>query len=529
MAEAPALAQSGPGTLRRALASIRLRIVAGYFLLVLAALVITVVITRQVQLTRADREIDQEQAQEIERLRAFAAGEDPETDRPWTVRRLFHAYLENHVPSDDEGFYTLVHGRAMWYSQGSPNLFEDPRFEQRWGRVTEPTEWATHSSVEGAGEVWSLAVPVKVGGEVAGVFVVASFPDDDYGEVDELVSVITLAGIAVLLITTVAAWLIAERILRPVRQLSATARSITESDLSARLPVAGHDELAELGHTFNDMVDRLEKGFNAQRRFLDDVAHELRTPITIARGHLEFLSEDPAERAETVEIITDELDRMSRYVTDLLTLAKSEHRDFLNEQPVDIGELIVEVGQRAQALGARRWAIDEAPAPGILAITADHDRLRQALMNLVTNAVQHTRDGDLIALGARRAGDTVRLWVRDTGPGVDPAVASRVFDRWARGAASREQRPDGAGIGLSIVAAIARAHGGDVEVHSNRHGATFTIVLPVDRDGYGPPPPAGARRDLSPPRRTDGPDGPATTPPSPPPTPIEATPVAEPR
>ncbi len=520
----------GPGPLRRALASIRLRIVAGYFLLVLAALVITVVITRQVQLSRADREIDQEQSQEVERLRAFAAAGNPETGQPWTIRHLFHSYLETHVPSDDEGFYTLVDGTPVWYSQGAPNLFLDARFAQRWGDVTEPTEWKTSTEADGAGDVWSLAVPVKVGGEPAGVFVVASFPDDDYGEVDELVYVITLAGIAVLLITTVAAWLIAERILRPVRQLSSTARSITESDLSARIPVEGYDELAELGQTFNDMVDRLEKGFTSQRRFLDDVAHELRTPITIARGHLEFLSDDPAERAETVEILTDELDRMSRYVTDLLTLAKSEQRDFLHEQPVDVGELIVEVRQRAQTLGSRAWTIDEAPAPGVFAISGDPDRLRQALMNLVTNAIQHTQDGDDIALGARRTGSTVRLWVRDTGPGLDPDVAARVFDRWARGAASREQRPDGAGIGLSIVAAIVRAHGGDVQVASDRHGATFTIVLPVERDRKGDgdrPPLTPARHDLTPLRPPAVPAAAAEESPPERPAPAEATPMAE--
>lgn len=486
MADVPAPGTTpSVGALRRALSSIRLRIVAGYFLLVLTALVVTVLITRQVQLSRADREFQQEQAQEIESLRAFARTNNQATGQPWTIETLFRAYLEQHVPSDDEGFYTLVDGRGQFYSQGSPALFTDPQFEPRWAAVTEPTQWRIRSTLADVGEVWSLAVPVEVGERVAGVFVVASFLRDDYGEVDQLVRVIALSGLVVLLVTTVAAWLIAERILHPVRQLSRTARSITESDLSARIPVSGHDELAQLGETFNDMVERLEKGFTSQRRFLDDAAHELRTPITIARGHLEFLPEDPTERAEIVAIITDELDRMSRYVSDLLTLAKAEQADFLHYKPVDIGELVLEVRQRAQALAPRRWTIDDAPPPGVFAITADPDRLQQALMNLLTNAAQHTADGDEISLGARQRGATVRLWVHDTGPGVDPALASTVFDRWSRGASSRERHPEGAGIGLSIVAAIARAHGGDVEVTNDPRGATFSIILPAHAEQPG--------------------------------------------
>jgi signal transduction histidine kinase len=495
------------GTLRRALASIRFRIIAGYFLLVLTALVITVLITRQVQLSRADREIEQEQAEEIDRLRTTATAGRSSTGEPWTIHTLFYEYLSKHVPSDDEGFYTLVDGTPHYYSRGSPPLFEDPQFAAAWGDVTEPTRRQTASDVEGIGDVWSLAVPVQVDDEVAGVFVVASFPDDDYGEVHQLVWVITVAGIVVLVVTTVAAWLIAERILRPVRQLSTTARSITESDLSARIPVEGEDELAELGQTFNDMLDRLEKGFTSQRRFLDDVAHELRTPITIARGHLEFMGDDPVERTETVAIVTDELDRMSRYVSDLLTLAKAEQPDFLHPEPVDIGELIVEIHQRAQALGNRVWTIDHAPPPGVFAAAADPDRLRQALMNLIANAVQHTRAGDEIGLGARAADGTIRLSVRDTGPGIDPAVVSSLFDRWSRGARSREQHPEGAGIGLSIVAAIARAHGGDVEVSSDRRGATFTIVVPAH----------DAAREFEPPSDLPAPPlaGPPTAPPAP--------------
>lgn len=501
--------------LRRSLARIRVRIVAGYLLLLLAALAVTILWTRRVQLARVDREIAQQQAQEVDELRLLAGGVDPETGQLFgaDAGRIIDVFLSRNVPSDDEGLYALVDGQEPQASRGSPDLFEDPQFLAAWSAVDRPTQLETSTDVPGAGEVRSLAVPIRVGDEVNGVFVVASFPDDDQREVDEVVLVISIAGLAMLVLTTAVAWSIAGRILRPVRDLSAAARSVTESDLSARIPVDGHDELADLGTTFNEMLDRLEAGFEHQRRFLNDVAHELRTPITIARGHLEFVGDDPTERAETIEIVTDELDRMSRYVSDLLTIAKAEQPDFLDERPVDVGDLVAEAHQRAQALGRRTWVLDAAPPPGVLAITADPERLRQALMNLAGNAVQHTDEDGEIGLGATAANGELRLWVRDTGPGVEPDVAATVFDRFARGATSRSTRPEGAGIGLSIVAAIARAHGGRVDLDTSPAGATFTLCLPfVTFPGWAGGGAAGSAATLPPPVGS----------PSPTPTPTEA-------
>ena len=217
----------------------------------------------------------------------------------------------------------------------------------------------------------------------------------------DVVRVITLAGIAVLVVTAALAWSLAGRILRPVRELTSTARQITESDLSARIPVEGHDELAELGATFNEMVGRLEHGFTSQRQFLDDVAHELRTPITIARGHLEVLGDDPAERAETVAIVTDELDRMSRYVSDLLLLAKAEQPDFLRRRPVDLGELALDLHQRLRALAPRRWVIDARAAGRASSPTSPiATGSTQAMLNLADERrAAHRRSDDEIGLG----------------------------------------------------------------------------------------------------------------------------------
>ncbi|MGH9272059.1 MAG: sensor histidine kinase [Ilumatobacteraceae bacterium] len=472
------------------MASIRVRIVVGYMLLLTAALLFAVLVTRYVELARTDREFEREQAQEVEELRSLAGGVDPATGDRFggDVAAIFDTYLRRNVPSDDEAFYAIVDGQPYDISRGSPNLFADEALVAAWSSVVSPTSSTADTDVAGIGEVRSLAVPILRADEtVAGVFVVTSFPADDYGEVDQVVRLITLAGLAILAITSTLAWALARQVLQPVRELTDTARRISSSDLSARIPVEGNDELAELGTTFNAMVDRVEQGINAQRQFLDDVAHELRTPITIAKGHLEFVGDDHDERAETIEIVTDELDRMSRYVSDLLLLAKAEQPDFLVERPIDLREFILDLHERITGLDGRTWTLDEAPPVGPVAV-ADPDRLSQAMLNLAANAMQHTTEGDEIGVGLRVDRSLVWLWIRDTGPGVDPAVAASLFQRYTRAATSRTHRPDGTGIGLSIVDAIARAHGGTASVTTRvGEGATFTLAIPRRGGSWGPP------------------------------------------
>jgi two-component system, OmpR family, sensor kinase len=297
----------------------------------------------------------------------------------------------------------------------------------------------------------------------------------------------TAAGVslAVLLIASALAWVIAGRVLAPLRTLRTTAHAITETDLTRRLDVQGDDEIAELGRTFNAMLDRLEAAFASQKALVSDAGHELRTPITIVRGHLELLGDDPSEREETIALVTDELDRMARFVDDLLLLAKAEQSDFLHLAPIDLDVLTDELYAKAQALAERDWRLVD-NGPGRL--TADRQRLTQAVMQLAQNAVQHTGHGDRIALGSSIAGAQARLWVADSGPGIAADERERIFDRFHRSELGR-RRSDGAGLGLSIVRAIAEAHGGRVELDTREGaGATFTLIIPTDppREGATP-------------------------------------------
>jgi signal transduction histidine kinase len=239
------------------------------------------------------------------------------------------------------------------------------------------------------------------------------------------------------------------------------------------------------------MLARLEHAFAGQREFLDDAGHELRTPLTILRGHLELLDgDDPAELDRTRELLLDEVDRMSRLVDDLIMLTKADRPDFFTFADVDVGGLVDRVAEKVRPLGDRDWRID---ARADVSACLDEQRLTQALVQLAQNAVKHTRPGDTVALGAdvAPAGRSVRLWVRDTGPGVPDAQKAAIFARFARG--EKEQPYDagdaahgGFGLGLSIVSAIAAGHGGsvwveDAGVDGRPRGARFVVEVPTRR------------------------------------------------
>jgi signal transduction histidine kinase len=259
-----------------------------------------------------------------------------------------------------------------------------------------------------------------------------------------------------------------------MRALRDTARSITESDLTRRIPVEGDDELADIARNFNEMLDRLEEAFASQKAFISDAGHELRTPITIIRGHLDVMGDDPDDRRETLELVSDELDRMARLVNDLLLLAKANRPDFLQPETVDLDDLTRELFAKASALGRRDWRL---ASVGRGRFIADRQRLTQAIMNLSQNAAAHTDEGDAIELGSESGHDRIRLWVKDTGPGISPKHQDRIFDRFVR----LDRAGEGGGLGLAITAAVAEAHGGRVEVNSTPGaGACFAVVIPPE-------------------------------------------------
>nr|WP_230203091.1 HAMP domain-containing sensor histidine kinase [Parafrankia discariae] len=470
--------------------SARLHILGWQVLLVAVALAGSVLVSREVLLARVDERVDRGLARQVAELRRLAtASVDPRTSRPFSdVRELLEAHLERTIPGSNETMLALVDGRPFRRSAEEPvyRLDNDPAVVAAFGAGPQPRYGTIMTP---AGEVRFATVPVQVAGAPErGVFAAAVFADRERAEVEEVVRVLAIVGFAALALAGAGGWLVAGRVLAPVRELRRTAQVISDTDFSRRIPAVGRDEIAELARTFNSMLDRLEDAFATQRAFVDDAGHELRTPITIIRGHLELLSDDPAERVETVALVTDELDRMSRMVDDLLTLAKARRPDFLRVDEVDLAAFTDDLMPRVGALAPRRWRRVDS---GSGTVVMDRHRITQALVQLAQNAVQHTAAGDEVRLGSRSRAGAVCFWVADSGPGVAPEDRERIFERFARGRPGRGTS-EGAGLGLAIVRAIAVAHGGSVRVLGEPGaGATFELTLP--RQGpVGPARPAAA-------------------------------------
>jgi two-component system OmpR family sensor kinase len=297
---------------------------------------------------------------------------------------------------------------------------------------------------------------------------------------------LTYAAVALVALVAIGivGYQVAGKLLSPLRSLRRTAQRITETDLSERIPddqLASKDEVGDLGRTMNAMLDRLSASFDNQRRLLDDAGHELKTPITIVRGHLELIDpHDPTDVIETRDLAIDELDRMRRLVDEILVLAKARRPDFVQPEPVVVADLLAGVLDKVVALDDRRWLIE---ATSNQVVTLDPQRITQALIQLVANALRFTQPGSVIALGGRIYGPEVRLWVRDEGTGIAAEDQGRIFERFGRGSDPTGTQPpgldDGAGLGLAIVDAIALAHHGRVALSSAVGvGSTFTLCLP---------------------------------------------------
>jgi signal transduction histidine kinase len=456
---------------------VRTRITTTVAALVLLALTAAGLIIYVLESARVESAARDQAEQEVAEFRALQAdGLDPTTARPFTnAQDLLDVFLSRNVPSDDELLIGWIDGRARYVSAGRHGaLAEDPTLVRA---VTSLLPSGSERTIRTPyGEVLVTVQPVQEPtGERAGL-VVATFMDDARAELRSLVqtyavvSLLSLAGIV-----AIAAW-VAGRLLAPIRRLNDTARAISATDLSARLPVTGNDDITALTLTANQMLERLETAFAAQRQFLDDAGHELRTPLTVLRGHLELLyHSDPADLAETRELLLDEVDRMARLVGDLILLAKSRRPDFLVPGEVDLDQLTAALLGKARALGDRDWRLDGS-ARGTVVL--DEQRVTQAVLQLADNAVKHTDPGDLVAIGSTRTADDVRLWVRDTGGGIAEEDRETVLERFGRS----RVRPgdDGFGLGLSIVRAIAEAHGGSVSVRdAEPRGTLVEIVLPA--------------------------------------------------
>jgi signal transduction histidine kinase len=294
-----------------------------------------------------------------------------------------------------------------------------------------------------------------------------------------------LIGVGVLAAALAAAWIVTTLGLRPLGRVAEVADQVADGDLSARAHLPdGPDEIGRLGRAFDGMVDRVESTLRSQRQFAADASHELRSPLTVLGGFVDVLSRSELAESEggvrTLAAMRREIDRLSRLATDLHLLSQLEAGGGnLLPQPMDLGELVEDIGQAARVIARGRRVSIERDGP--LPIIADRDRLTQALMNLIDNAVRHTPDDGLISLTSRRDGSTAVAVVANEGEPIGAQHLAHVFERFYRvPAASGSESPgDHAGLGLPIVKAIAEASGGTADVSSDAAATRFHLRLPL--------------------------------------------------
>jgi signal transduction histidine kinase len=322
-----------------------------------------------------------------------------------------------------------------------------------------------------------IVIPIS-GTQDQGHLVAAIFTDRESEKVNATLAQLALLMLLALATATFAGWLVAGRILRPLRQLREITRRVTDGTVEERL--AGfnpNQEIGAIASDFNSMLDRTALAFASQRRFVDDAGHELKTPLTIVRGHLDLIKVDPSETATSIAIIEDEVLRMTRIVQDLQTLTKSSQASFIRTSLVDPGEIVDEVFVKTSAIANRAWIIE---ANSVQPYPIDRQRMVQALLQLVDNAIKHTSEKDSIVIGSRPVTDGIELFVGDSGKGIPEESRAFVHERIASGN-WRSEDSEGSGLGLAIVDAIAKGHSGQVFIRtSNLGGAEVGIKLPID-------------------------------------------------
>lgn len=299
-----------------------------------------------------------------------------------------------------------------------------------------------------------------------------------------LVAIMLTASVASLLGSLVLGMWLSARAVQPINQIAAAADSIVATDdLKTRLSWDGPmDELGQLIAVFNHMMERLERLFSVQQRFVADVSHELRTPLTAMRGNIDLMKRYGPDQ-ESMDAIESEVDRMARLVSDLLMLARADYGGLTLElEPIDLDDVVNLVYREARLLVKERELTVKVSEFEPVRIAGNGDWLKQLLLNLVNNALKFTPDGGTITLSLRQEGTEALISVSDTGVGISPEDQPRIFDRFFQSDLSRtrEAAKAGVGLGLAIARWVVEAHYGRIEVKSALgQGTTFTVRLPV--------------------------------------------------
>ncbi len=470
--------ESGREPVRRVW-SVRSRILTSTLLVAAIGMTVAGATAYFVQRDRVQESIDDRLASRIESARFVVTSLAADPDEPAFTgpADALEAVLARVIPSRYESSLGIVDGAATlipgvdldFYLQDDPPLIARIVEEVADGSVRIGTANSRF------GYIRYIASPIEVDGTgESAIYVTAIDIEAELAEINDAFLTYMVVAIAALAAIGFVGWYVAGRLLSPIRRLREAASRITANELQERIPVDGRDDVSLLTATVNDMLDRLNLSITAQRQLLDDVRHELKTPITIVRGHLELLdTRNPDEVETTRALAIDELDRMAGLVDGIESLAETQRTTTIRRM-TDIDELTADVFAKASVIPDHDWVLDQAAS---VSLPIDSARITQAWLQLVDNAAKYSPPGSRIEVGSTDHGSEVELWVADEGPGIPAGMEDRIFERFGRVDAGRGIH--GSGLGLPIVKAIANSHGGRVSLSSTPQGSRFGLVIPL--------------------------------------------------
>ena len=316
------------------------------------------------------------------------------------------------------------------------------------------------------------------------VLVVGASVEDQEEALARLAALLLIGGPAALALVVIVVWLIVGAALRPVEAMRSEAAAISASEPDRRLPVGQtDDELAWLGRTLNEMLDRLQRALERERRFVDDASHELRTPLANLKAELDLSirrARAPDELEAALRSAAEETDRLVRLAEDLLVLARAKGEKLpVRREPVDAAALVRDIVATFEARASERGVtLDDEAEDGVRA-DVDPLRMRQAVGNLIDNALRHAPRGGRVSVALARANGELTISVSDSGPGFSPEFLVDAFEPFTRDDAARSRSDGGTGLGLAIVRAIAEAHGGSAEARNTAQGAEVVLRFPA--------------------------------------------------
>lgn len=451
-------------SIRHLMSSFRWRIVAWIITVVLIVLATVIYLSYAIQQATVHDQANANVEQEVQEFLVFARDNiNPDTGEPYaSPDQLLLAYLAHQIPNTDEAMLGIVGQQLIQHATTPQYLSSDSPLVKEV--ISAQGNSGIHHSPNDSPVHWGRVAIVPEGDAQIGAdtsyFVVASYTDTLYATARQQTQLMALIGVGGLGFAGIIAWVVAAQISAPIRCLQQVTSSIDDKNLTSRVPVEGTDEVAMLSEKFNSMLDRIDQAYRTQRQFVDDAGHELRTPITVIRGNLELMpTYSEAQRDRAIAMCVEELDRMTRMVNDMLTLAVADTgENFLNLKEIDVSDLTLSIEDKAFMLAGDRLVVDSIAER---TMPADAERITEAVLEMVRNALKYSEEGTPIAVRSREDTTTgmVTFAVHNLGEHIPEEAREGLFQRFHRADIHRSHA-SGAGLGLAIVDAIAKAHGG---------------------------------------------------------------------